>query len=482
VKGSIKNGGQSVIEVQAGAGIELDGAAGVTPAIRADYGSAVHLYFHGTEAKRCWLRTKPGTAGNPGRVMGGNSVPLNVGATYTDFSDLGGKTAWGLSVSPSKDALMTGIDHCTFTRANLKTSITAAEFTLSSCVFSSTPLFKFGDLSLGAQLVGESNLLNIAECSFDTLVWLDRPRDIRSTVFFGNFYFNPYSAPAFSSWSNNLAVISEPGSGYVKTLPGTYQQSYWICPVPDASNPHILAAGGTTVFDQCIWDVPLGVYIDDAILLIGNEKKDVTVRRCLSLPRSGGKHPGCGVSLGFVGAPEVKYQHNTIALGASAGIFSDKQHGGKPGSIVEFKNNLLYLLDSVTSDTGHVFGTDFADLVSPENCDYNVLYRSDYGKIVFTAGKPGAHDVAADPKFVDPTRNLATFYRSQPGVKADTAEKDVMNALEWIRQHPEKMPEMIDWVFAGFVPTNPALKAAGDPDGPTKGWIGAMEGKAPEPR
>ena len=38
------------------------------------------------------------------------------------------------------------------------------------------------------------------------------------------------------------------------------------------------------------------------------------------------------------------------------------------------------------------------------------------------------------------------------------------------------MPEMIDWVFAGYVPTNSALKAA-EKDGPTKGWIGAMEGK-----
>ena len=39
---------------------------------------------------------------------------------------------------------------------------------------------------------------------------------------------------------------------------------------------------------------------------------------------------------------------------------------------------------------------------------------------------------------------------------------------------------MIDWVRAGFAPTNIAYKAASDPDGPTKGWIGAVEGKEPE--
>jgi hypothetical protein len=86
--------------------------------------------------------------------------------------------------------------------------------------------------------------------------------------------------------------------------------------------------------------------------------------------------------------------------------------------------------------------------------------------------------VEADPKFVDPTRNLTTYYRSQQGVTADTVEKDVVNALNWMRLHPEKMPEMIDWVFAGYVPTNPALRAASDKTSPTNGWIGAMEGKA----
>jgi hypothetical protein len=46
-----------------------------------------------------------------------------------------------------------------------------------------------------------------------------------------------------------------------------------------------------------------------------------------------------------------------------------------------------------------------------------------------------------------------------------------------MRLHPEKTPEMIDWVFAGYVPTNPALRAASDKDGPTNGWIGAVGGK-----
>ena len=482
VKGSIKCAGQPEIEVQPGGGIELDGAAGVTPTIHAEYGSALHLYFRGAEAKRCFLRTKPGTAGNPGEVIGGNSVPLNVGATCADFSDLGSKTAFGLNVAPSKDARMAALDRCTFTRANIKVVANAGEFTLSDCIFTDTTLYKLGDLNIGAHLSSNANLLSVVGCSFDKLVWPDRLKEVRSTVFYGNFYFNPYTAPAFLDWSENLAVVLEPSSGFVKTRPGTHLRSYWICPVPDANNPHILAAAGTTVFDQCIWDVPLSVFVDDAILLIGREQKDVTVRRCLSLPRMAGKRPGCGVSLGFVGAPDVRYQHNVIFLGVSAGINSDVQHGGVPGSIVDFRNNILCMLDSVPNETGHVFGTDFKDLVSAAACDFNTLWRSDYGKLSLTEGKPGAHDVAADPKFVDPARNLVTFYRRSPGVRADTAEKDLVAALDWIRRNPRKMGELIDWVFAGFVPTNPSLKAASDPDGPTKGWIGAMEGAAAAPK
>jgi hypothetical protein len=179
-----------------------------------------------------------------------------------------------------------------------------------------------------------------------------------------------------------------------------------------------------------------------------------------------------------MGGPAV-YENNTIALGHEAAIHSDPSHRGRSGEITSFKNNLFYVLDSVPKATGKVFVTfgGLKDPVRPEDCDYNNRWRTEYGQIdITTGGKLGAHDVQADPRFVDPTRNLTTYYRAQKGVTPEAVEKDVASALAWIRRHPDKMAEMIDWVFAGYVPTNPELKAASEKDGAAKGWIGAMEG------
>ena len=151
-----------------------------------------------------------------------------------------------------------------------------------------------------------------------------------------------------------------------------------------------------------------------------------------------------------------------------------------PGEIVSFKYNLFFVLDGVKDDkgndaTGRVFMTfgGLKDPVKPEDCDYNNLFRSNYGQIEITAsGKLGEHDLAVDPKFLDPTRN-----RTQAGVKAGAPEVDVAGAIDFLRTHPERMPEMVDWIRAGYVPTSPALKAVPNASGPTQGWIGAEPGR-----
>ncbi|MGA2616064.1 MAG: hypothetical protein ABSF26_00560 [Thermoguttaceae bacterium] len=479
VRGGVKSNGQSVIDVVAGAGIELDAAAGAAPAIHAAYGSSVHLYFRGAKDKRCYLRTRPGTSGKPGRVMGdGGSVPLNVGAAYTDFSHLGSEAAYGLMVAPSPRPQMSSIADCAFTRASLSYSdayARKAEFTFSDCVFDQTIPVKVGDLTFGAAFSGNFQV-SVLRCGFDKRVSLDQPKDVRCNVFFGNIWPHQYRQKAFQSWSDNLVVSNEPVCGYFIPRPGEYNRTY-IIGIGGYHNEHIVGAHGPIVFDQCIWDVPLTKgYIDDALMVGGA----CTVRRSLALPRIGGENPNTGVSLGYVFGGPIRYDHNTVALGKEAMVHSDPSHGGKPGEIVEFKNNLLYVLNSAPKATGKVFVTfgGLKDPLRPEDCDYNGRWRSQYGEIVITAaGKLGEHDVEADPRFVDPTRNLTSFYRSRRGVQPDMVEKDVVNALNWIRRHPGKMPEMIDWVFAGYVPTNPTLRAASDKDGPTNGWIGAMEGK-----
>lgn len=472
VRGNLLVSPTAVIEVEAGAGIELDGAAGATPSVSGAAGSIPQIFFRGTDQKRCFFRTKAGTAGTAGYAV------TAMGATYTDFTDLGNKKDhWGIDLRTAKDMAVAKLDHCDFNRANLRV-FSEVPYELSHCILSDTPGLAQGDLSFGVQLIGKGQL-NVTACSFDKLPWLELVKDIRSTVFYGGVFYNGYAGAPHQAWSDNLVLISDPANGYFKATSATYRRTYFICSAK-TDNPHVSGSYGDAVFEQCLWDVPIceGA-IDDAMMMLWT-KSNVTITRCLSLPRLGGKNPQCGVSLGFIGGgagSSVKYSHNTIALGQVAGINSDRGHGGVENIIAELKNNIFYTLEGV-KDPGVVLNTDVPNVLSGANADYNALFRSDYGPVKFIKGQPGANDVKADPKFVDPTRCLIQFYRSQSGRQADTVEKDLTSALEWIRVNPSRMPEMIDWVFAGYVPTNPALKAASDQDGPTKGWIGAMEGKA----
>ena len=141
---------------------------------------------------------------------------------------------------------------------------------------------------------------------------------------------------------------------------------------------------------------------------------------------------------------------------------------------------------------------------------------------------PGEHDLDVDPGFVDakPSRGewsatpdkpyavgdtvlhasgilwrLPVLYRyigdggnPEPGLgtreKGDTAEwrkNWEWASLYYIREgvrtqqrfgDDDVIMKLIHWIREGYAPTNPALKVAGDSVVPTKGWIGAVEGKA----
>ena len=278
VKGSIFNNAKSVISVSAGAGIELDGNAGVTPKIHGPSGSGIHLYFNGTPSNRCYLRTKAGSAGAKGTVLNdAYHGACNVAGSYVDITDIGDTNVWGITFVPTAEATSRTLDHAVFTRCALNFDVKTAEFTLSNAVFNSSPVVAVGDMSFSCYFVS-SHLLNIVNCGFDAFVWINQLKNITGNVFLGRFYFYAYAAENFKLWSDNLVFVTEPSSGFIITKPGTYNRSYWICANYAVSNPHILGAGGTTTFDQCIWDVPFANDVDDALLLRG-ESDDLEPRR-----------------------------------------------------------------------------------------------------------------------------------------------------------------------------------------------------------
>ncbi len=491
VTGSIKFLGKSVIDVQAGAGLEFDATSGVQPRVHAPDNCVMNLYFHGTASNHSYLRTKVGTAGLPVVVTSDVSwQPCNVAATYTDFTDVNGgpnangtwfQGGWGLAVIPDSTALMPGIDHCVFTRSTLYANGRSTDFTLSNSYFDQGPLAAYGDIKTEAFFVGSGGHVSLVSDGFDHCVWLETMKTITGNVFGDGTYFNPYAGTGFQTWSNNIYETTDPNGGYFHPMAGLYTRMYTICTVPDVSNPHIMGdAPSNVTFDQSIWDVPTADYVDDAFMQLAGARNNV-IQRCLSLPRMGGNYAGSGTSLGFADGVNIAYDHNVMAIGAGCGVFCDSAHGGATGGIAEFKSNIGFTLDGAVTGGSMINelrwnSPAYNDPVLPANCDYNAKYKCDYN--MPTSSTPGVHDVnGQNPNFIDPSRNLIRWYRMQPGVVAGTVDHDSQAAVDWMRTHPGNVSAMIDWIYTGFIPTNIAYKAAADNVAPTNGWIGAMEGK-----
>ncbi len=508
VQGSILSQGKSVLNVLAGQGIEFDAAAGVQPMMHAPYGSQVNLYLRGTAESHSYMRTKPGSAGQPGIIVPDSYyIVTNIGATYTDFTDLNGGpnasafpgnqwTAYGLIVQPNSEAQMTSLDHCTFTRTTLYVS-GAVDFTLSNSYFSEGLKVPYGDIASEARFVGTSSVgVNLINDGFDKGVSISNMKTLNGCVFENCPYSSPYLGPAFQTWTNNIVNISDASNGYLVLSNGiNYSRTYVTCTIPNASNPHISEMIANQTFDHMIIDTPLAADVDDGIMILNAMNPGSTndvIQNCLSLPRIGGTNAGSGTSLGFLAGLETIDRHNTMAVGRCDATNVSHTYGGNTGGVAEFKNNIGYTLDSVAAGGWMInqYNTydPFYDVVLGPNCDNNALYRLATGGLAGGAynymhsaangALPGAHDlVNVNPNFIDPTRNLTTYYRTHSGIAPGTVANDVPAAVNWIRQHPDLISDMINWVYTGYIPTNIAYKAASDNVAPSNGWIGAMEGK-----
>ncbi len=492
VEGSILSQGKCVVDVLAGQGIEFDAAAGVQPKLHAPSSSQLNLYVHGTADSRCYIRTKVGTAGQPAIICADNwYIVTNIGATYTDFTNINGGpnassypgnfyTAYGLLVQPDSGALMRTMDNCTFTATTLYIDLRSAgtaAYTVSNSYFDQCPLVSYGDTKVEAFFIG-ANHLNLNGVGFDQGAWLERMGSIQSCVFAYIFINTNGGTPYFTSWADTVDVVVDQANGYFKAQAGTYNRMYTIVPGYAASNPHMMDGGANTTFSDCLWDVPTAHDVDDALMMLGNFTRNVNVTGCLALPSIGGPYPGAGPSMGYTGGTNIKYDHDTIALGKSNGITADPNsgHGGVTGGVAEFKSNIGFTADGNTAGGAliYTFG-GLTDLVSAANCDYNAKYRCSYN--MAETGTPGAHDVnGQNPNFIDPTRDLTNYYRTHSGVTPGPITTDVQASVDWIRKHPALVPAMIAWVRNGYIPTNLAYKAAADNVAPTNGWIGAMRG------
>jgi hypothetical protein len=492
-------------------GIEFDGNTGVSPVVSVNVD--VLLRFLGTASAHCFVRTKSGTAGGNGRLVNSDSNrSFFVEATYTDFNDLGDATYAGLkapyvtwAVDPANPPFT--FDRCTidgcgrFPEVQLdQTSQNSVNCQFTNCTWQNGVgdyLFVISVADSHALTAGGNRLIDqcvmtgspfqisngtgftITNCYYDDVPIINR--DYNWASYDGNFW---------NSTGDNTVAGTRPGHG------GDTTNSYILMDPPSADSPGASFIAG--YYDSSISDnvfeytgtttATMAVFISD------NPGRDVTttIERNLAIGAAGMQLVDLMDPAG--NDPYRAYQsvnHNTLLMGENYGCPIARSES-RAGSVTSFKSNLFYR--SGTASTQYAIfragGTIANDaIVNSEGAsaaDYNALvgvascpadaYEAPNDQANGTpyylplSVAPGTHDINADPGFVAPTRNLATWDASKGG------SGTIAGAIARIQADPTlTKTDLIPWVRAGFAPTNVAYDGTAH-DG---GDIGAVDYEAP---
>jgi hypothetical protein len=275
------------------------------------------------------------------------------------------------------------------------------------------------------------------------------------------------------NWDGVLIVIPDTSAGDVQTG-GTMKNSYVLF-TGQPSNPH-----GTTVGDEtprltgCIFECPDGDGSEgDGDCITFNAPSApvlVQVDHCITVHHN---NVAPGTMLSCLGGPNLTVECTHCTFHGQMGIYVGETYSGHAGMLAKAKNNLMY---HKTAGSGYVILADpgsATDLVAAANADYNGKWNpngSGYSGLNFSSGAPGVHDVSGDPQFVDVDRGIKSWDSSIGGPGT------VAHALDQLGTGAHTLQELLDYVRAGFRPTNPAFRAADDMVSPSQGWMGAVQG------
>lgn len=258
---------------------------------------------------------------------------------------------------------------------------------------------------------------NYTNASFDTCMWRNG--------------FSPAgNASLWSHFNNNFLRL---GSNVNAASEGPATNTIVLADTATA-NPHYLIENSDAM--PFTWS---GIILDqtgtdqsgDGYSLVDNPStvQTCTIRNSLNLPNAALASNGTGCSLGGLFGPNgrVDIQHITYNISTQGVSFSENT-ANTPGTILAFKNNIAWAnsLGSgfVMYDTGHLGSSTglTTDVVSPTSADFNCKLNANAtfpsatwftnqgnGYAGAFSATPGAHDITQNPRFVDTTRNTATF-------------------------------------------------------------------------
>ena len=395
------------------------------------------------------------TAGGAGQFsMRGNSgYGGALTATYTDFSNIGDATnpGWQLYYDTygGGGVINWSVTYSTFTNCGMISpggQISAnGNFIHEHNVHAST--------AGGIIFNGWNNLIaigsgtrNISYNVFDSVLAGNGNEGFYPTGFtingnyFGDvagFTWAPYGQGPWASFQGNF--YHEPSNstfGYTMQLAGDALDNYWLLDEPVSANPHGLYnwGGGGSAVTSNVFD-HTGYMTTQISGLYGNAFPSVAnypMTYNIVLPNAQGHASWwLAVILGLGIDATMTIDHNTIMEDTPTawnqpGAVLITRHPGvaqtPTGMLASYRSNLMWNPLAVNQAyKSYAYSDTPQDLnpCLPTACDYNAGWNMLTDGGGFSNGGngyadnfssvPGQHDVTANPLFVDPTRNMATF-------------------------------------------------------------------------
>jgi hypothetical protein len=269
---------------------------------------------------------------------------------------------------------------------------------------------------------------------FDILA--DTGLDAYNFTIHSNYFGNQIVVSVRHPWNkfqDNFYRVSLPQTGVEGLVAaGDVNDSYFFWDMHTAANIYGIDFSGTSAqtFENLIIDHAGNLASSPSAAVITNGPAltagTYNIRNNILLPNSQG-HASFWITapIDTTGAHNVTFaiKHNTVMTDSESGtaVYTDHTGGSSfTGQISSYEGNILF--NPLASGAAYklLSGSGATkDICAPANCDYNDGFNALTGGAGFNgavngyaasfSGAPGAHDLSQDPRFVDPTRNLATF-------------------------------------------------------------------------
>lgn len=303
--------------------------------------------------------------------------------------------------------------------------------------------------------------------------------EIKDNYFAQSFVMSPGAPTVFSG---NLVRKTTSAAVGIQAKNTLIENNYFL---NDHENPYAQAitpmgdGGEATIRGNVMEAVGPGRWGADIVLNnYPTSPGTLHIEQNIQLPNANGVSPGNFMIFHGSANLTAHIKRNTY-MTESLGIFVGLYYLGHTGMIGSFHSNLAWA--SVPTGGNLLFynlggtwaATDLlaASAIKNNNSYLNVAGSNGngYHNMNFSEGGVGETDLHVNPQFVDVSRNIAKWDQSLGGTGATKAERRA-NALAKIASMHEDgadpsytIASLLQYVKAGFAPTNQALKQAGAP-------------------